>query len=43
MRWLDRDRVTVKRKDYESIENVVDVYEDPWSEPLLLDGTDGMG
>lgn len=29
-RWLDRDYITIKRKDYLSISTVNDTYENPW-------------
>jgi hypothetical protein len=32
MNWLDRPFITVKRRDYVTIEELEDVYEEPWGE-----------
>ena len=46
--WLGQSYITMKRKDYNSLNELVDVYADPWDRPDLgvskipLEGTDGM-
>jgi len=41
-KWLDIGHITLKRKDYQSLLNLTDVCENPWSVEVPLKGTDGF-
>ena len=40
--WLNRTNISIKRKDYTDIYTVADVYDNPWSQEIPINGTDGM-
>lgn len=42
-KWLDRDYISIKRKDYDSMTMMMDIYDEPWkSQRVYLEGTDGF-
>jgi hypothetical protein len=41
-KWLDVDYITLKRKDYNTIYDLVDTCQSPWEKMLPLEGTDGF-
>lgn len=40
--WLEEDEILILGKDYKSLNELVDIKFRPWSDKILLDGTDGM-
>lgn len=40
-KWLDIDYIAVRRQDYETINEMKDVFDEPWEQKIYLDGTDG--
>ena len=42
VQWLGNSDVKIKGKDYEDLNTTVDVYKDPWSKPVQVNGTDGF-
>lgn len=41
-RWLDNQYVSIETKDYTSMTELYTTTYNPWTEQVLLDGTDGM-
>ena len=40
-KWLNREHISIKRKDYASINDLADIYVNPWGEDVYINGTDG--
>ena len=40
--WLDQEYIKIKSKEYKSLNVIDDYLFTPWSDEVLLDGTDGM-
>ena len=41
-KWLEREYITMKRKDYKSLTALGDWYLEPWDKRVFLDGSDGV-
>jgi hypothetical protein len=41
-RWLERDYISMKRRDYKTPSTLGDSYLEPWEDRVYLDGSDGI-
>ena len=41
-KWVDKDFISMRSKDYLSLYTLDTAYPEPWAERVWLDGTDGM-
>jgi hypothetical protein len=39
-KWLNREHITIRKRNYTSIGKTGEVYESPWAEDIYINGTD---